>query len=243
MAAGMATDPNATQPQLYGMTPEEHDALTRQNAQKAYENLSKQYEVAQKGVDTAQQGLTDLATTERGALGDVQNKSALAFLAQQGRGGGGSGAAMRQSMLGRGVAEGSVRGEFSQRRTAQEQAIQDAKVRAAKAGSELATEGEKLNQAAIAYDAGATSGYEEAKAIFDTVAGDQVMFMTDADRENAIGQIQRKMDAETNPKKKKGMQQAIDDIRANRMNAKGAIDTADQSRAGWKKVLDPFGFF
>lgn len=230
--------------ELYGKTPGEYDALTRQNAQKAYDSLQQQYDAAQGGVGVAEKGLAALGTAEKGAMGDVANQSALAFTQSQARGGGGSLAGMRQAGLARGVAEGSVRGEYAQRQAQQEGAVQQARANAAKAAGEFATEGQKLNLAAQAYGAGATPGYDAAKAIFDAYMDQNApVFATDADREGAIAEIQRKMDVEPNPTKKQGMAQAIADIRANKINASGAFDTADQSRSTWKKILDPFGLF
>ena len=216
--------------QLYDLTPDELYALKKENAQKAYKGLQDQEAAAQQGVATAQKGLEQIATAEKGALGDVRNKSALAFTASQGRGGGGSLAGMRQSQLARGVAEGATRGEFAGQRIQQDQAINEAQKAAARASTDVATEGEKLRQAAEAESRGEVEGYDEAIADFQAYIDENVtMFATYSARQKATELIRAKMRAEPNPKKRAGMQRAID-----------AIHTGKATTAKWDTSADFF---
>ena len=210
---------------LYEMTPEERDAMTKANAQKAYQGLLAQKDAAVGGISAAEKGLAAIGDAEKGALGDVRNKSALAFTAQQGRGGGGTLAGMRQSQLARGVAEGSTRGDYAQRKALQEQEIQQARATAAKAETEFATESEKLSQAASAYAGAESAGYDAALADFNAYIDENVaMFATDADRNAALEIIARKVATEQNPNKKAGMVKAMNDIKSGKANT-GKWDT------------------
>lgn len=192
----------------YDMTPEEQEALTKENAGKALEGLEAQVGAKKSAID-------NLATTQAGERGVLAQRMGQASNLNRMRGGGGGDSSSLQTAANSAIASTQQAGMFADQRSQAEADL-------AKAQTDFATESEKMNKAAEAYRTAEDDAYQDGVAIFQAY---DAVIMTDADRANVIADLESKRDNASNSNAKAGYQRAIDDIKSGKLNKSGALDT------------------
>ena len=192
----------------YDMTPEEQEALTKENAGKALEGLEAQVGAKKSAID-------NLATTQAGERGVLAQRMGQASNLNRMRGGGGGDSGSLQTAANSAIASTQQAGQFADQRSQAETDL-------AKAQTDFATESEKMNKAAEAYRGAEDDAYQDGVALFQAY---DALIMTDEDRANVIADLESKRDNASNSNAKAGYQRAIDDIKSGKLNKSGALDT------------------